>query len=404
MKILQLCHKSPIPPVDGGCIAMHNVTDGLLKCGQDVKVLALETPKHPIVLESFSKEYLLQTRFESVYVDTTPRLKEAIRFILRQESYHVRRFYSNSVVSTLIQIFSHEEFDIIHLESIYMTPYIPVIRKHSKAKIVVRLHNIEHQIWERLSENERNLFKKMVFRANSRQLRAVESQFLQDVDGYMTISSRDYDYFHAIAPKVRGTVLPFGLDIDNYEPMEDYIPTEEPSLFHLGSMNWSPNVEGIEWFLEEVWPLILEHHPTLMFEVAGHDIPEHIAKRKDPHVLVVGPVPSANDFMSAHDIMVVPLLSGSGIRVKIVEAMALGKVVVTTSVGAEGLAVENGKHLFIADTPEEFLAVIDKCIATPDICTIIGENARDFISVYHNNRVIMNHLLDYYRQIISEGR
>ena len=89
-------------------------------------------------------------------------------------------------------------------------------------------------------------------------------------------------------------------------------------------------------------------------------------------------------------------------RVKIVEAMALGRVVITTSVGAEGLDVENGKHLFIADTPEEFLAVIDKCIQTPDLCSIISENARDFISMYHNNELITDKLLDFYSQVLSK--
>ncbi len=401
MKILQLCHKPPLPLVDGGCIAMHNITDGLLRSGQDVKVLAVGTQKHPVRVDAFPIDYLQQTRFESVFIDTTPHLKDAFRSFLKRESYQISRFYSKSMVSQLIQTLKHESFDIVHLESIYVTPYIPYIRKYSKAKIVIRLHNIEHQIWERLADNERMPVWKLIYGTNSRQLKRVEQRILQEVDGYMTISDPDYDYFHNTAPDLSGVVIPFGLDIDNYVIEDDYIPSEEPALFHLGSMDWSPNVEGIEWFLDEVWPQIQENHPTLTFSVAGRNIPERISNRKDPNVTVVGPVPSANEFMLSHDIMVVPLLSGSGIRIKIVEAMALGRVVITTSVGAEGLAVENGKHLFIADTPEEFLSVIDKCVATPDICTIIGENARDFISVYHNSDLITNKLISFYQQVIN---
>ena len=167
-------------------------------------------------------------------------------------------------------------------------------------------------------------------------------------------------------------------------------------------MNGSPNIEGIEWFLDDVWPLIHEAHPDLEFTVAGHGTPDHLMQRKDANVTFVGTVPDANEFMLDHELMIVPLLSGSGIRVKIVEAMALGRVVITTSVGAEGLSVENGKHLFIADTPEEFLSVINKCIQTPDLCTIISENARGFISLHHNNELITDKLLDFYHQILAK--
>lgn len=402
MKILQLCHKPPLPKIDGGCIAMHNITDGLLKNGQDIRVLVVETPKHPVKVDAFPMDYLQNTHFESIFIDTTPHLKDAAKAVLKRKSYQISRFYSKSMESKLIQVLQNEQFDIVHLESIYVTPYIPVIRKYSDAKIVIRIHNIEHQIWERLSNNEKWLMKKFIFGVNARQLEKVEKRILNDVDGYMTISQPDYDYFCSTAADKTGTVIPFGLDMDNYVVEDEYIPSEQPKLFHIGSMNWSPNMEGIEWFLEDVWPEIHQNHPELTFTIAGHGIPDKLYQRKDPNVQVAGAVPSANDFMLDHDIMMVPLLSGSGIRIKIVEAMALGKVVVTTSVGAQGLDVENGKHLFIADTPEEFLAVIDKCIATPDICSIIGENARDFISVYHNNDLITEKILDFYQQVIAQ--
>jgi len=380
---------------------MHNITQGLLNGGQEVKVLAVETPKHPVKIEAFPVDYLRQTRFESQFIDTTPNIKEAIKCVLRRSSYQISRFYSKEMAAKLVQVLQSENFDIVHIESIYMSPYIPVVRKHSKAKIVLRMHNIEHQIWERLSDNERNPFKKLVYGTNARQLRRVEETILNSVDGYMTISDPDFSYFKTLAPAVAGIVIPFGINMDDYELEDDYIPSDNPTLFHIGSMNWSPNIEGIEWFLEEVWPAIHEKHPSLTFTLAGRSIPDSISQRKDPNLIIAGEVPSANEFMLDHDLMVVPLLSGSGIRVKIVEAMALGKVVITTSVGAEGLAVENGKHLFIANTPEEFLAVIDKCIATPDMCTIIGENARDLISVKHDSGIITQKMLDFYQKVLT---
>ena len=306
------------------------------------------------------------------------------------------------MVSKLVQVLKNERFDIIHLESIYVTPYIPVLRKYSNARIVLRLHNVENQIWKRLARNEKWPIERLIYWANARQLERVERTVLNDVDGFLAISQPDYDYFHQLNPSVDGNVITFGLDMDKYELEEDYIPSDNPSLFHLGSMNWSPNVEGIEWFLDEVWPDVLKSYPDLHFTVAGFGTPNKFYQRKDVNVTIAGAVPSANEFMLNHDIMIVPLLSGSGIRIKIIEAMALGKVVVTTSVGAEGLGAENGKHLFIADTPEEFVNVIGKCIATPDLCSIIGENARDFISVYHNNDLITENILQFYQKLLEK--
>lgn len=402
MKILQLCHKTPLPAIDGGCIAINNITQCLLDSGMDVKVVAVATPKHPFMVSAFSKSYLEKTRFESVYIDTTPHKIEALKTLFTGNSYQISRFYHKNMVNKLTQILKSETFDIIHIESIYMAPYIPLIRKYSKAKILMRLHNIEHQIWERLSENEHNPVMKLAYKVNAHQLRRVERKILQEVDGYMSISEPDYQYFHDTMPNVPGVVIPFGINVDNYDMEDDdYIATDHPSLFHLGSMNWSPNVEGIEWFLDEVWPDILTAHSDLTFTLAGHDIPDSIRNRQDKNVTVVGAVPDANEFMMDHDIMVVPLLSGSGIRIKIVEAMALGRVVITTSIGAEGLDVQDGKHLFIANTPEEFVAVVNKCVSMPDICSIISENAQHYISVNHNNAVIAQKIIDFYQKIIG---
>lgn len=381
---------------------MHNITRGLLESGQEVRVVAVETQKHPVKIDAFPADYLQKTRFESAFIDTTPHIMDGIRSVFMRKSYHIERFNTKDMASKLEHILKHETFDIIHLESIYVTPYLDVIRKFSKAKVVIRMHNIEHQIWERLADNESNPVMQMVYRVNKKQLERVENTILKKMDGYMTISDPDFQYFHKTAVAVPGVVIPFGIDMENYELEDDYIASDKPSLCHIGSMNWSPNMEGIEWFLDDVWPLIHEAHPELQFTVAGHGTPDKLLQRQDPNVRFVGAVPNANEFMLDHDMMIVPLLSGSGVRVKIVEAMALGRVVITTSVGAEGLAVENGKHLFIADTPEEFLSIIDKCIQTPDLCSIISENARDFISMHHNNELITQKLLDFYQQVLAK--
>lgn len=399
MKILQLCHKLPYPPVDGGCIAINNITQGLLSSGHQVKVVAVSTPKHKTEMSALPADYLKNTGLETVFIDTTPRLFPAIRAFLQRKSYHVSRFVSREMTKKLVQVLQSENFDIVQLESVFMAPYIATIRKYSKAKIVLRTHNIEHQIWERMVQHTHTPFKKLVLKQMTKQLRRYELSVFDKVDGFMAITELDYQYFHEQFPATKGVVIPFGVNVDNYEPEEDYIPSDEPELFHIGSMNWLPNVEGIEWFMDEVWPKMLAKFPELTFTIAGHDIPASMKTNSWPNVKVEEDVPDVNEFMLSKDIMVVPLLSGSGMRVKIIEAMALEKTVISTSIGAEGIEATDGVHLFIANKPEEFVDALEKCIKSPDLCKIIGENARDFIQLHHDIDVLTQQITKFYASL-----
>lgn len=400
MKILQLCHKTPYPPSDGGTIAMNNITQGLFQEGHSVTVLAVETAKHPVKWERIPDEYKKNVDFQSVYIDTSISIWAALKTLFTKESYNVKRFYSKNFANKLAEILHSDHYDIVHLESIFMTPYIDVVRACSSAKIVLRTHNVEHQIWERMAKNESNIFKRLILSYLAKQLKRYECSLFSKIDAFAAISEPDFHYFEKCYEKVPGKVVPFGIDLEEYPENEDYIPSEEPELFHMGSMNWMPNVEGINWFLDDVWPTIVNQFPKVTFTIAGRSIPDSFRQRHDQNVVIAGEVPSANDFMADHDIMIVPLLSGSGIRVKIIEGMALGKTIITTSVGAEGLAVENGKNILIADTPEEFSAAIAKCVNTPDLCAILGENARNFVALNHNNTLITRGLIEFYNTIL----
>lgn len=400
MKILQICHKPPYPPSDGGTIAMNNITQGLLESGHKVKVLALETQKHSLKKENIPADYIENTKLETVYTDTSIRFPSAMKSFLMRQSYQVNRFYSKLFATKIAEVLKKENFDIVHLESLFTTPYIPVIRQFSKAKIVLRTHNIEHLVWQRMAKTEQNLAKRCAIKAFSNQLKKYENSIGSKIDAFAAISSPDFQYFEKQYKNIPGTVIPFGINVDDYEPEEDYMPSDKPELFHIGSMDWLPNIEGVEWFLDEVWPSILQEFPEVTFTIAGRKIPAEIQNRDDRNLILAGEVPSANEFMLSKDIMVVPILAGSGIRVKIIEGMALGKVIITTSIGAEGLEVENGKNILIADTPEEFVAAVEKCVKTPDVCAILGENARNFVSLSHNNELIIKKLIDFYDSIL----
>lgn len=401
MKILQLCNKPPFPLLDGGCIAMNNIASGLFNQGHDVKVMAISTPKHPVKELKEFEYYRKQTRFDFIFVDTSISFWGMIKSFFKNESYHIMRFNSKEFHQKLIGILSHETFDIIQIESIFMAPYIDTIRSYSSAKIVVRLHNIEHQIWQRLVQNETNLFKKIILKWLSNTLKKYELSVFDKIDGFMAISSVDYDFFNHKNPNSKGKVIPFGIDIEEYQADDNYLPSDIPELFHIGSMNWLPNIEGIEWFMDDIWPLILEKYPHITFTIAGRNIPDQFYTKNTQNFNIVGEVPDAKQFMLSKDVMIVPLLSGSGIRIKIIEGMALGKTIITTSIGAEGLDITDGVNILIANTPQEFLEKISQCVNSPEICKIIGENAKNYVALHHHNNTISNEIISFYNALLN---
>jgi glycosyltransferase involved in cell wall biosynthesis len=258
-----------------------------------------------------------------------------------------------------------------------MTPYIGTIRRFSNAGVFLRSHNLEYIIWERIAEGSRNLAKKSYLKLLARQLKKYELRIFEEVNGIIAISSTDEKKYLQLGYEGPITTVPFGIDTLSVKPAAHQGNTL--TLFHLGSMDWTPNLEGVNWFLDEVWPAIHNHFPGLKLHLAGRAMPEEIAARKDPDVIIDGAVENAGNYMQQHGVMIVPLRSAGGIRVKIIEGMALGKVIISTSIGAEGIDCESGKNILIANTPEEFLNAITLLKNQPEAAAEIGNSARNLV-------------------------
>lgn len=397
MKVLQICNKPPYPPVDGGTMAMNSVTQGLLNEGCEVKVLAVETDKHPADMAKMPADYRERTRFEAEYIDLGIKPLEAAVAMLCGESYHVRRYRSEAFAKRLRNILEQEEFDVIHMESPFLTPYLPLIRSLSKAKVVLRAHNVENIIWKRVAESTPHGLRRWYLKHLSLTLRAYELEHINDYDGVVCITRNDADYFKQNGCRRPVTAIPFGV-----EPEECMGVTMEPaSLFHIGAMDWMPNRESIEWLLDEVWPVVHREVPQAHLYLAGRKMPERWMHATIEGISVVGEVPDAGYFIAGKQINVVPLRSGSGIRVKIIEAMAAGKAVVTTSVGAQGIEYTDGENLLIADTPEQFARQIKRLVEDQDYCAKVGEAAARLVAEQYDIKTLTDRLLRFYEEILE---
>ena len=396
MNILMLCNKSPYPAGEGGPMAMNSIVKGLINAGHNVKVLAVNSEKYHIKEEDIPKSYKKETNIELVDVDLRIKPIAAFKNLFTDKSYHVERFISDNFKNKLVEILKNNKYDIVQLEMIYMAPYIETIREHSDATIVLRAHNVEHLIWDRIAKKTKFPPKRWYLNHLVRTLKKYEMDVINKVDGIAAITYRDATFFRG-ETAVPVIDIPFGVNPDEFKPA--YEVKDNPTLYHIGSMNWMPNEEGIRWFLNNVWDKVAKRNPDLQLNLAGRNMPKWLLRLKKKNVNIVGEVPDAKEFVKNNDIAVVPLLSGSGIRIKIIESMAMGKTVVTTMVGAEGIQYSEYENIIIADSPSKMVEVICKIVKEPDEAQRIGCNARRLVEDIYDNRKIIERLLMFYDEI-----
>ena len=387
MRILQVCPKPPRPLIDGGCIAMNAITEGLLNAGHSVKVLAMSTEKHPFNKAVIDDEYLRKTGYSDISISTGLNPAKALKSLFRGSSYNLDRFYSIDVEKELGGILKQEKFDLVILESLYTSDYIKCVRENSEAKILLRAHNVEHHIWEGLAGEEKSALKKWYLQKLSKQLKSSEIEALNKVDGVVTITQVDLDLFKKLGSEVPMHVSPFGMEFGEYKSLKTV-----DHVFHFGSMDWKPNVQGVKWLMEEVWPRVRKSIPEAKLILAGRNMPVHIVSNADLGIEVIGEVASAEEFLRRDGIMTVPILSGSGMRVKAVEGMASGKPLVGTTLGVCGLDLVDGEHGFISDTPELFAKRLILLLESPSQAIALGEKGAQFIRSKFSNELIIKEL------------
>lgn len=396
MKVLQICHKPPQPAIDGGCIAINNITKGFIQNGIDVKVITISTNKHPFLKEKIDKQFLKKTKMEAVFVDTEINIVDAFSSLVTSDSYNISRFFSPDFDRLLRLTLENEIFDVVHIESLFMSPYIGTIKRYSNAKIVLRSHNLEYMIWERLANSTTNKAKKVYLKILAKQLKQFEANVINEVDGIAAITDEDGEKYLNLGCNKPVVTIPFGIEVKNFKISPKRAALD---LFHIGSMDWKPNLEGIAWFGENIWPKILEVFPHLTFNLAGRNMPNWLLNTDWKNIINHGEVKDSKEFILNHSIMIVPLLSAGGMRIKIIEGMALGKVIISTSIGAEGIDYEDRKNILIANKKSEFISQLNWLFEDENRVKLIGGNARELVEEKYNNDSINEQLVLFYNSL-----
>lgn len=399
MKILLLCNKSPWPPKDGGSAATLCMIKGLSESKVLVTVLAFNTTKHFTDEGEMPEEYRNNVVFHKVNLNTGINpVKLILNLLFSKKPYSTERFKSRDFERKLSDLLEND-FDIIQIEGLALAHYHNLIRRKTAAKIVFRPHNIEGHIWSQLADEETNPFMKSYLRILSGRLKRAEREIVNHFDAIAAITAGDLGWFKSNGLSRPSIVTLPGVDVNNLRGITEIFSKK---VFFIGALDWLPNINGIRWFIKEVWPSVSKAVPDATFDVAGRNASVKTGRLiKGDNMFFHGEVTSSSDFMIDKPVMVIPLFSGSGIRMRIIEGMSIGRCIVTTSRGAEGIYFENKRNIFIADTPGDFADCIIKLLKNADLQKQIAENAIENVRENYNILASTEKLLKFYSELTA---
>jgi sugar transferase (PEP-CTERM/EpsH1 system associated) len=292
-----------------------------------------------------------------------------------RQPYGVSKYCLPEVRQKLRSIVAQDNFDVIVCDFLAAAGAIPWDLPCPK---VLFTHNVEAMIWKRHYEVAGNLAWKAISWLEWRKMFAAEQRYLQLADHVLAVSDNDRDSFAQFLDPSRMTVIPTGVDTEFFQPTSE---EEAPnSLVFTGSMDWLPNEDGIIFFGEQVLPLIRRQFPSVSVTVVGRKPSRKLQEMaQSAQLQLTGWVDDIRPYLSRGAVCIVPLRIGGGTRLKIFEAMAMAKAVVSTTVGAEGLPVANGENVLLADSPQDFADSVAWLFNNPDRCKRLGSAARRLV-------------------------
>jgi glycosyltransferase involved in cell wall biosynthesis len=397
LKILHISPRVPFPPSDGGAIGIYNIIYGLHAEGHEVHILSANTSKH------YQEEHVLKDIAVQYNVDIETEVKpwKAMLNLFSSMPYNIERFISDKFSNRLEEILREHTFDIIQFEGTYVAWYIDVVRAFSKCPVVIRAHNIEYVIWERLVVNEKNILKRIYYKMLAERLKQFEAKFYKKFDAVAAITFEDIERFKSMGVQGKHRIIPAGVINEKFKA-DTNIRKKPFTLFNISALDWIPNQEALFWFIEKVWPGVIEKMPHLELHIAGKGTPLNFFDLKAKHLFIHGYVDNASVFMQQYDLMLVPLLSGGGMRLKVIEGMSLGKCIISSSVGAEGIEYTNGKDIIICDKPEDWIKAIIDYFRDPEKFSMIEINSKKLIEDVYDNRKVTQQYLQLYKELIRK--
>jgi polysaccharide biosynthesis protein PslH len=267
--------------------------------------------------------------------------------------------------------------------------------------LVVDSHNIDYDLARQYARAGNSLTRRLYAEANWRKLRREELGTYRNADGVYLCSAADERHLLDQLPGVRTAVIPNAADVEYFHPRPTDPPPDGRTVVYFGLLSYVPNVDGVIHFVKDIWPRIAETHPEARCKIIGGRPPQSLLALAGPRVELTGFVSDLRPHLAAAAAVVVPLRLGGGTRLKIVEAMAMGKAIVSTKLGAEGIEAVRGRDLLVEDEPAAFADAVNRLLAEPGLATRIGQSARQLAVERYAWSGAARALESFYRRILE---
>ncbi len=383
MRILWLLTLLPYPPDTGGKQDSFFMLREFADAGDEITCgVVYQGAEPPDVPEGFAR--LVK---EVVFLPGNPKaLHSRLLGSLGDDvPFKFRKYHSREASDILASLLEKENgFDFLLIDHLHLAPLMLEVREHLRKKgvsvppLVLRSPNVESTIVTKYAERVENPLVKAFAQRESRKVKAYEAGVLAEFDLVAAISPVDKATFEGISDRPANIIsVTAGVEVDKLRPSDE--PPVDGEVVFVGTFDWQPNVDGALWLANEVWPKVAEAYPKAHLSLVGRKPPPLIENLAGDSIAVTGEVESVEEYVARAGCCVVPLWIGSGMRLKILEAFALGRAVVSTSLGAEGIEIEDGGNILIRDEPESFAKAVIDVLTKPELRDRLGTNARALV-------------------------
>ena len=395
MNILYLSQLIPYPPDAGPKVRIYHTLRYLSEAGHQVTLVAFEREGD----DKRNIEHLRQICHDVHTVDIkrsqTRDAHELIRSLVSNRPFLISRDRVKDMHIKINELLGNNSFDAIHADQLWMAQYALIAGKeranNGRLQMVLDQHNAVYLIPQRMSMNTSNPFKQLVLALESRKLARYEVKTCQQFDRVVWVTEDDRQALTTIANGAgdfeKDLIIPICVDTETSQSL----PPSDGAfrVTFLGGMHWPPNAQGIQWFFQNVWPIVQKRSPDSVLTVIGKNPPSSLRSAEDnPQVEATGYVEDLSSYLQETAVFIVPLHSGGGMRVKIVDAWSWGLPVVSTAIGAEGITFDDGQNILIADTPEEFADAVVSVLHNRELANQLSINGRRSVETNYNWRKV----------------
>jgi sugar transferase (PEP-CTERM/EpsH1 system associated) len=402
MRILMVAPSLPYPQVSGGRIRIYNLLRQVA-CRHEVSLAALlESPRDVEGLPHL-QQFCASVETANFPAHERKRLAKAagmIRYAVKGNPPELALLHSDELVEKIERLFARIPFDIVQIESV-MALYLPHLPQTRAYKTLQMFQNVAAHQLVRISHIERRPERRVRTWLNAAFMKQWEPRYAGHFDRCTTVSAVDQQLLLKANPRLQVDVIPNGVDTERYQPLPAPMENAAPRLMFIGHMGYPPCVDGVIYFCRDILPLIRQAVNRVELRIVGANPHPDVLKLHGNGVHVTGRVEDVVPYYHDSTITVVPLRAGGGTRLKILEAMALGRPVVSTSIGCEGLDVVHGEHLLIADNPEEFAKNTVRLLHDRNLVRHLCANARRLVEVRYSWGTIGAQLMDVYEKMAA---